>query len=142
MFKATVKKQGVVSNEASFPTMVELNLWLEREEANQSFGKPEHTLIDSPSSPVSEELKAIALSTSIVEQLGEEFTAYVIPSEYEVEIVDISAEVEAQSIVNQIAELEAQITPRRMREALIGNVQALTFIEGIESEIELLRATL
>lgn len=135
MLKYTVKRNGIIISEYTSDFADETYY-------EENWGKPEHTLIDTPQSPVSEELKAIALSTSIVEQLGEEFTSYVIPSEYEVEIVDISTEVEAQSIVNQIAELEAQITPRRMREALIGNVQALAFIEGIESEIELLRATL
>jgi hypothetical protein len=40
MFKATVKNlSNEITNEASFSTMGELNSWLEKEIANESFGK-------------------------------------------------------------------------------------------------------
>lgn len=45
-----------------------------------------------------------------------------------------------RNILNQIAELENQITPRRMREALVSG--DFTFIENIENQIQTLRGQL
>ncbi|OXE36897.1 MAG: hypothetical protein CGW95_04750 [Phenylobacterium zucineum] len=45
-----------------------------------------------------------------------------------------------QGVVAQIAELETQITPRRLREAIL--LGDSSFISSIEAQIEVLRATL
>lgn len=42
----------------------------------------------------------------------------------------------------QIAELEAQVTPRRVREAILGRVASITFIQSIDDQIDAIRATI
>jgi len=46
------------------------------------------------------------------------------------------------TIQDQINSLEAEITPRRLREALLNNQESLQFISGIEERIEELRKQL
>lgn len=95
MKKISIIKNGVITNQAEFNTDELLNEWLDNGVKNCYFGNPERNLIDYPSSPVSEELKAIAISTEIVTDLdGNEFTSYKIPAEYTVEIEDITQEIE------------------------------------------------
>ena len=51
----------------------------------------------------------------------------------------------AQPVNDALAEiimLEAQITPRRLREALLGNAEAIAFIQGVEDDIAIERAKL
>lgn len=42
----------------------------------------------------------------------------------------------------KIAELELKITPRRIREAMLGNAESIDFIQNIEEQIEELRLTI
>jgi len=42
----------------------------------------------------------------------------------------------------EIARLEATITPRRLREAMLGNAEAIAFIQGVEDDIAIERAKL
>jgi len=42
----------------------------------------------------------------------------------------------------EIARLEATITERRLREALLGNAEAIAFIQGVEDDIAIERAKL
>lgn len=54
---------------------------------------------------------------------------------------ELSAELNA-SIKSQIAALEAQQTPRRLREAALGNSESLDFLSNLETQIAALRAQL
>lgn len=49
------------------------------------------------------------------------------------------APVYTPTIQEQITALESQQTPRRIREAMLGNEESLSFIEDIEAQIEVLR---
>jgi hypothetical protein len=91
MIKINISKQNVLTNSASFQTQEEATAWLQREEANFSFGKPEHT---------------VELSPRIIDEFGvvTEATFETVPSEYSIEILDITAEI-AQQVVNQEAKL-------------------------------------
>jgi hypothetical protein len=44
--------------------------------------------------------------------------------------------------LTEIARLEATITPRRTREAMLGNAEAIAFIQGVEDLIAIERAKL
>ena len=92
MKKISIIKNSQVTNQATFTNDELLNEWLNREILNLSFGYPERDLVDTPSDPVSEELKAIAISTSTVTIEGVEYTSYKIPSEFTYEIEDITAQ--------------------------------------------------
>jgi hypothetical protein len=48
----------------------------------------------------------------------------------------------ARDVLVEIERLEAFITPRRLREALLGNAEAIAFIQGIEDDIAIERAKL
>lgn len=63
-----------------------------------------------------------------------------IPAEYEIEIVDVSSQLERESKLKAIEELEAQITPRRIREAIISSDNS--FIVNIENQIQQIRSSL
>lgn len=60
----------------------------------------------------------------------------------EVDIPPKSEERLKEEIKGQIAELEAQQTPRRLREAALGDVDSIAFLQDIEDEIEELRGQL
>lgn len=63
------------------------------------------------------------------------------PNNFIVEVVDITEELQIEENekqkLNEILELEKQITPRRVREALLSN--DYTFIQSIENQIAALR---
>jgi len=48
----------------------------------------------------------------------------------------------AEQALAEIIILEAQITPRRLREAMLGNAEAIAFIQGVEDDIAIERAKL
>ena len=52
-----------------------------------------------------------------------------------------SVEIKKQNanIENQIYELEKQVTPRRAREVLLGDQDAIAFVADIENQISMLR---
>lgn len=102
MKRISIIKNNQITNQASFANDELLNEWLNRETLNLSFGYPERNLIDNPLNPVSEELKAIAISTEQVEIGGIAFTSYKIPAEFTYEIEDITAEVEAEDRRNSL----------------------------------------
>lgn len=52
-----------------------------------------------------------------------------------------SVEIKKQNAIieNQIIELEKQVTPRRAREILLGDQDAIAFVADIENQISVLR---
>ena len=48
----------------------------------------------------------------------------------------------AEQALQEITRLEATITERRKREALLGNAEAIAFIQGVEDDIAIERAKL
>lgn len=53
-----------------------------------------------------------------------------------------AAEEVSRNALAEIIRLEAQITPRRLREAMLGNAEAIAFIQGVEDDIAIERAKL
>jgi hypothetical protein len=98
MIQINIKKQNVIANSATFETQDEADAWLQREEANFSFGKPEHTVEVSPGTVIFHEATE---DTEAYEEVSEAVFE-VVATEYVVEIVDVSAEVSQQAI-NQAA---------------------------------------
>lgn len=88
MIRVSIKRNNVLTNQASFPTETEANEWFVAEKANHSFGKPaglykiEH--LDGQ-----ELLSAISYEGDLVE----------IPDQFEVEFEDVS-DLVAQSQTN------------------------------------------
>lgn len=87
MIQINIKKQNVLTNSASFPTQEEATAWLQREESNESFGKPEHQIQLTP--------EVVAEDGTITPA-----TFQTVESEYVVEILDITQQV-AQNKINQ-----------------------------------------
>lgn len=86
MFKVEIKKDNVVTNLASFDTVLEAQAWIDQEVMNNSWGLPERSII------INEELldeQGEVLSPAVID---------VLPAEYIVEIIDISEEVAQQKI--------------------------------------------
>lgn len=86
MIKINIKKQNVITNSAQFETQAEADSWLNEQIANESFGKAQHQKEVTP---------------KIINGDGTTTPAtYVtVPSEYTVEQVDVTNEVN-QSKVN------------------------------------------
>ena len=142
MKKISIIKNNQITNQAQFANDELLNEWLNRETLNGSFGKPEHQVLVSPEQTI--QIEAVLdeqgnelepARTEVIEAVYE-----TIPSEFTVEIEDISSEIERQNKLKQISDLESQITPRRMREAMLSN--DFSFIESIESQIQVIRSSL
>lgn len=142
MKKISIIRNGQITNQAEFTNDELLNEWLNRETLNGSFGKPEHQVLVSPEQTI--QIEAVfdeqgnelePARTEVIEAVYE-----TVPSEFTIEIVDISSEIEREDKLKQIRELESQITPRRMREAMLYN--DFSFIQEVNSQIEALRQQL
>jgi hypothetical protein len=86
MFHLIIKKQGIITNGPSPFETEELALaHVAKEEANKSFGEPEHTVVTP--AILDAEGNVISPESSVV-----------IPAEYEVVIEDVTAQVEQEKI--------------------------------------------
>jgi len=94
MKKVSIKKQGIETHGAQ---MEDPTAWIAQEVANNSWGLPDRWLPDSPLNPLSDEEKAKATETRVIQNdLGEDVTEYFFPAEYTIEIEDITAQVETE----------------------------------------------
>lgn len=134
MIKINIKKQNIITNSATFSTQEEVDAWLASCEAKESFGKPEHTIELTPRSVIyHEEIPAVIeneveISPAIpawIETI--EATYETIPSEYSVEIVDITEE------TNEKIRLETQIA-KGNRSKMVCD-RALDLIRGYNSQL-------
>jgi hypothetical protein len=99
MIQVTIKKQEQITNQASFQSMEEAQSWLSHHEGMKSFGQPKQIIQQQIelSPPVLDE-EGIELSPAVTEMKEVELAG-----EYEVEIIDISAEF-AQEKINAEAQ--------------------------------------
>jgi hypothetical protein len=94
MIQVSIKRSGQLTNQASFPTMEEAQAWLSHHEGMKSFGEPAQTI-----------QQQVELSPAVLDEEGNELSPAVmemqemhIPGSYEVEVLDISAELAQQAI--------------------------------------------
>jgi hypothetical protein len=99
MIKVSIKKQEQITNQGLFPSMEEAQAWLAHHESMKSFGQPKQIV-----------QQQIELSPAVLDEEGNELSPAVtemqeveLAGEYEVEIVDISAQL-AQQAINQKAQ--------------------------------------
>lgn len=86
MKQATILKNNVVSHLGQFETEQELNAWLEKHIAKNTFGLPE---------------RQVEVVPAVFDEQGNEVSPAqfeTLPAEYEIVIEDISAQVEQQKI--------------------------------------------
>jgi hypothetical protein len=124
MKQITIKKNGQITNgPASFPTMEEAQAWLSHHEGMKSFGEPAQTIQQQVElSPAVLETQQVLVKEAELDEEGNEISPAEyeeqevviqeavtemqelhIPGSYEVEIVDISAEL-AQKQINAEAQ--------------------------------------
>lgn len=87
-----VKITNYVKNEKFGADFEDPTAWIAQEVANNSWGLPDRWLQDSPLNPLSDEEKAKATDTRVVEDV----TEYFFPAEYTIEIEDITAQLEQE----------------------------------------------
>ena len=143
MKKVNIIKDNIVVQFVKFEDEVQMQEWIDMLAVNHPWGKPAHTITTDVI--LVEAKEQITELIDEVEVVVQEYAPAVyetidVPSEYEVEIVDISDEIAKDAIRKQIAELEASITPRRMREAIMSG--DYSWIENVDLEIEILRGEL
>lgn len=144
MLKIQIIKNNQNLDSFCAETMQEIENWLEVRKAHKVFGAEAYSYQELVSEEVPE-IKEIQLIEGVeVEVITQEYQPAVyqtieVPAEYSYEITDITAELESSKLVKlrQIEELEALVTPRRYREALLSGDHS--FIESIEAQIEVLR---
>lgn len=111
MFRVSITKQSVLTNQATFPTQAEAQAWLDKHIANNTFGLPERPeMIDG----------------------GDGFpveSGVILPAEYEVLVEDITAQVQAEQA--RAARIDAGRAARRDCE------HVLDLIAGFNLEREL-----
>lgn len=98
MKKLIIKKQGLEVQHCRFDDEQAMQNFIKLLADQAPWGKPDRWLKDSPLAPLSEEEKAKATETRVVQNdLGEEVTEYFFPAEYTIEIEDITAQVELEA---------------------------------------------
>lgn len=113
MKKVSIKKQGIETHGAQ---MEDPTAWIAQEVANNSWGLPDRWLPDSPMSPLSDEEKAKATETRVVDDV----TEYFFPAEYTIEITDITAEIEQEKANAEALKYLAETDWLMIRELEIG----------------------
>lgn len=118
MIQVSIKKQDIVTNQASFPTMEEAQSWLAKHEGMKTFGQPkqiiqqqielepaviEKQMILVKEAQLDEEGMEIAPAEYeeqdvVIEEAVTEMQEVEIAGEYEVEVIDISAQLEQEKI--------------------------------------------
>lgn len=92
MIKISIKKQDQITNQASFPSQEEAQAWLAHHEGMKSFGEPAQTIQQQIElSPA-----VIAEDGSVLQEAVTEMQEVHIPGSYEVEIVDITSQLEQE----------------------------------------------
>lgn len=102
MKKVSVIKNNEVVQFVNFETQEKADTWIEMLASTAAWGKPERWVADRPLSPLSDEQKALAIDSRIVENELESYTEYKFAAEYTVEIEDITAQIESE-----LAQIEA-----------------------------------
>lgn len=94
MIQVTIKKQEQITNQASFPSQEEAQAWLAHHEGVKSFGEPAQTI-----------QQQVELSPAVIDADGNEISPAQfemqeihIPSSYEVEVLDITSQLEQEKI--------------------------------------------
>lgn len=94
MIRISINKNSQITNQASFPSQEEAQAWLSHHEGMKSFGEPAQTI-----------QQQVELSPAVFDEEGNELSPAVtemqevhIPGSYEVEILDISAQLEQAQI--------------------------------------------
>jgi hypothetical protein len=102
MKKLIISQNNEVKQTAIFDTEEGLQDFLQvLNSANTCWGQPERDLVDTEASPVSQELKDKAISVTEVQIAGQAYFSYKIPAEFEVEIVDVTNELQQKKINEQ-----------------------------------------
>lgn len=96
MIKVTISKQNVITNQGTFKTQEEANSWVAFHESQESFGKPQHETQVLVSEAIPEVLDDEG--NVIQEAVEAVYETIVTPAEYEVEIVDITEQVNQEKI--------------------------------------------
>jgi hypothetical protein len=135
MIQVSIKKQEQITNQASFQSMEEAQAWLSHHEGMKSFGQPKQIIQQQIelSPPVLDE-EGIELSPAETEMKEVELAG-----EYEVEIIDISAEF-AQEKINAEAQAFLDSTDfkvlRHIRQKSLGQQLSLSEDEYLALEQE------
>lgn len=126
-----VIKNGQVVQPAKFDNDDTMNAWIQMLADTAAWGKGERWLVDSVQTPLSEEDKAKAIETRIVEvypripeYIDEQgnvipevhavtVTEYRIPAEYSIDIKDITAEIETEKQAKQAKEAKKLAKEKR-----------------------------
>ena len=127
MKRVLIIKSGIVTNKAEFATQELAETWLAKEEANKSFGKQARWVSEDN---IQKEGEDIALSDQMMIEpiMGKDVKLYHFPSEYSVEVVDVTAEVAAQKKVTDRAK------KRAFGEALIDKISTINDSKNLSVE--------
>lgn len=97
MIKISIIKNGQITNGVQFETQEQIDAWLTKHVAKNTFGLPERLV---PQSECTEEqlASAIELIPEVLDEAGEILTPAMarLPAEYTIEITDISEQIELQ----------------------------------------------
>jgi hypothetical protein len=101
MIKVSITRQGVITNQATFPTQAEAEAWQASVAATGAFGKTAGTypLSQLSEQELSTEISRVETNASTGEPLIEPLIT--IPDQFQVEYTDITAEIEQQKKIRK-----------------------------------------
>lgn len=94
MIQVSIKKQDQITNQASFSTMEEAQAWLAKHESMKSFGQPKQIVQQQ----IELEPAVIGEDGSVLQEAVIEMQEVELAGEYEVEVLDISTQIEQEKI--------------------------------------------
>jgi hypothetical protein len=92
MIQVSVKRNGQLTNQASFPTMEEAQAWLAHHEGMTSFGRPKQIVQQQIElSPT-----ILAEDGSVLQEAITEMREVELAGDYEIEVLDITSQLEQE----------------------------------------------
>ena len=111
MKQVNIKKQNIITNSVIFESQEECDSWLAQEESNGSFGKPERWVTDDQEDITNALETRVVVTREYQAEVLDESNAVIIPeipevshleykmaTEYSVEIIDVTAQLEQEQI--------------------------------------------
>lgn len=131
MFKVSITKNGILTNQAQFDNRTEAEQWLERESENGSFGKVAGTY----PALILTELERLSASDDFEDEEGVVFM--VIPNQFDAQIEDVSQEVAQENTNSESLTYLAKtdwMVLRHLRQKTLGMETSLSEEEFIALE--------
>lgn len=135
MFKVEIINNSQITHSARFLSIDEINNWIAKEDLVESFGKPQRWVLDTEENNLTQSEKDNALQVrDILKWDDTVIKEYELPANYEVQITDITADVQKEETLNKLS-LSIQFGNDLIKSITIENMMMGITQDGMTSQV-------